>query len=153
MEATVGPFLFSAKMAIRTKRKKYDPETKPAAMAALLAGQSVSSVAKEYKIPPGTAMFWNSEARAQIGSAGNPIAIQKRELLGTLIIEGLEANLKAGKVLAKHFENPVWLNQQSAEGLAVLYGVLSDKAVRLLEALSPGDEAPGADTGQAPQVP
>jgi transposase-like protein len=39
-------------------RNSYTDETKAAVMAALLEGQSVPSVAKEYDIPKGTVSNW-----------------------------------------------------------------------------------------------
>lgn len=41
-------------------KKQYSPEVKAAVIAALLSGQSVSSVAEEYNIPKGTVKGWKS---------------------------------------------------------------------------------------------
>lgn len=119
-------------------RRNYDPEVKAAAMASLLAGQSVNSVAREYKIPPGTISNWKN--RGVVPSNG----IQKRkEEIGELLTGYLEENLKTLKAQAIIFRNEDWLMQQPAQEAAVLHGVLTDKAVRLLEAMSnvPDDNA------------
>jgi transposase-like protein len=39
---------------------RYDESTKAAVMGALLAGQSISSVAREYQIPKGTVSEWKA---------------------------------------------------------------------------------------------
>jgi hypothetical protein len=54
----------------------------------------------------------------------------------------LETSLTCANTLAKKAaSNQKWFAQQSAEGIAVLYGVLSDKAIRILEAIEPAEEA------------
>lgn len=112
---------------------KYSEETKAAVMAALLAGQSVSSVAKDYNLPKGTVSNW----KRGIGTGeGIRKRTQKSERIGELLIDYLEANLKALKAQTAVFADTTWLQKQTAENAAVLHGVLTDKAVRLLEALS-----------------
>ena len=43
------------------RRTTYDDTIKAAVMAALLAGQSINSVAKEYQIPKGTVSGWRRQ--------------------------------------------------------------------------------------------
>lgn len=125
-----GGWAFGAAMSNKT----YDDNTKAAVMAALLAGQSVSSVAKEYKIPKGTVSGWKAKASG-VGSA----TTQKKEEIGDLIIHYLEASLKTLKVQAEQFSSIDWLNKQNAADVAVLHGVLTDKAIRLIEAFGDSD--------------
>lgn len=115
----------------------YSPEVKAAVMAALLAGQSVGSCAKEYKIPRGTVASWSSKLDKK-----HSISNTKKEEVGELLIQYLRANLTALKAQAEQFADKDWLRQQSAENAAVLHGVLTDKAIRLLEAFND----PGQDT-------
>lgn len=117
--------------------KEYSPEVKAAVMAALMTGQSVSSIAKEYSIPKGTVSGWKEVTETLGGSEG--VATQKRELIGDLLFDYLVANLKSLKIQAEHFGDKKWLERQSADALAVLHGVTVDKAVRLLEALTSSD--------------
>jgi transposase-like protein len=114
-------------------RSTYSEETKAAAMAALLAGQSVSSVAREYSIPKGTVSGWK-DAAGKVADG----ATQKGDV-GDLLMEYLRTNLRALTVQANTFSDPEWLKKQDASQLAVLHGVMTDKAVRLLEAMSAGD--------------
>lgn len=114
----------------------YTDETKAAVLAALMAGQSISEVAREYNIPKGTVSAWKKRTTV----AEN--ATQKKEI-GDLLVEYLRTNLNTLRTQAEVFADKTWLKKQAAGELAVLHGVLTDKAVRLLEALSKGHE-PGS---------
>lgn len=118
--------------------KRYSEETRAAAMAALLEGQSVSSVAREYRVPKGTVSHWKRKAQEQ--AEVRPDRTQK-EVIGRLLIEYLQASLRALAAQARVFSDPAWLQKQEASQLAVLHGVQTDKAVRLLEALAGSDGA------------
>lgn len=115
-------------------RKKYSEETKAQVMAALLTGQSINSVAKEYSIPKSTVANWSSQSR-QNGTVPNT----KREIIGDLLVGYLEASLKTLTAQVEVFGDEGWIRRQSASEVAVLHGVVTDKAIRLLEALA-GDE-------------
>ena len=111
---------------------KYSDETKAAALAALLAGQSVSAVAREYKLPKGTVSNWKNHP-SQDGV--RPDRTQKREAIGALLLEYLHTNLETLKQQSVFFRDTAWLAKQSAADAAVLHGVMTDKSIRLLEAL------------------
>jgi len=120
-------------------RREYDDETKAAVMAALLTGQSINAVAREYKIPKGTVSSWRERNLQSV--AAN--ATQKGTPIDDLLSGYLKENLRTLRAQAEFFREETWLKQQEASQLAVLHGVLSDKAIRLLEAF--GDEPePGA---------
>jgi len=112
-------------------RKHYEGETKAAVMAALLAGQSISSVAKEYNIPKGTVSGWKKRA-----SGVASLATQKKQDVGNLILSLLLAELTTLKQMTDAFADEKWIYKQNAADVAVLYGVMQDKAFRKLEALS-----------------
>lgn len=116
------------------RRREYTDETKAAVMAALLSGQSVTHVAREYKVPVGTVRSWRSRM-----ANPEPVASEKREAIGDLLVEYVEANLRTLKEQSEVFRNRLWLEKQDASQLAVLHGVIADKTVRLLEALGGGD--------------
>ena len=99
-------------------------------MAALLAGQSVSAVASEYKVPRGTIARWRAAAADIIETE----RAQKSTSIDELLRGYLEANLTALREQTKVFSDERWLKKQDASEVAVLHGVLADKAVRLLEA-------------------
>jgi transposase-like protein len=117
-------------------KTEYTDAVRAAAMTALLEGQSVSAVAKQYKIPKGTISDWKKKAisYAADGVASEPT--QKRGEIGDLLLDYLRTMLCTLKVQAEHFGDKDWLREQGANELAVLHGVSTDKAIRLLEALS-----------------
>ena len=111
--------------------RSYSDETKAAVMAALLAGQSINSAAREYNIPKGTVSRWKAEAR-EVGGVRSE-RTQKDEV-GPLLVDYLKANLRTLKAQVEVFGDPDWLREKDAQEAAVLHGILTDKAVRLLEA-------------------
>lgn len=116
-----------------TERREYDEATKAAVMAALLAGQGVTEIAEKYKINPATIRSWKS--RQQNGETVATVATEKRQRIGDLILEGLEAQLMATKAMADVFADKDWIRKQEASQVAILFGVISDKTYRILEAL------------------
>jgi transposase-like protein len=119
-------------------RANYDDNVKAAAMAALLTGQGVDKVAEEYQIPPSTLRGWKSKAKAQ-----GHVPPQKKEAVGDLLVSYLETNLRTLKAQSEFFSDREWLKEQNAQELAVLHGVITDKTVRLLEALGPSPNGAG----------
>src|SRR5690606_28397597 len=100
-------------------------------MAALLAGQSVSEVARTYRVSRSTIATW----RAAAGIGSTPIDQEKRADLGDLIADYLREILITLRLQAQQFRDTEWLKKQPASEAAVLHGVLTDKAIRILEAL------------------
>lgn len=114
--------------------QQYSDEVKGQVMAALLTGQSVSSVAKQYNIPKGTVSTWKQRAH-EVASAPT----QKKDLIGDLLLDYLIASLRTLAKQQEVFSESGWLKKQPAAELAVLHGVIADKTVRLLEALTAGE--------------
>lgn len=111
-------------------------------MAALLAGQSVPEIAKEYNIPPATVRSWKS--RQTNGDSVANVATQKKEEIGDLLVEYIRLSLRSLQIQVQHFGDKDWLATQDASALAVLHGVQTDKAIRLLEAIAQAsDDASG----------
>lgn len=117
------------------QRQQYDEATKAAVMAALLAGQSINSAAKEYNIPVGTIKYWRAKTETF-----NTVDLQKREEIGKRLHSYLLAALDALKSQTMVFSDETWLRKQPANELAVLHGVIADKGIRLLEAIATGAE-------------
>lgn len=120
-----------------TPRQSYSEETKAAVMTALLTGQSISQVAAAYRIPEGTVKRWSAAARDQL----EPVRSAKKERIGTLLLAYLETALETLEKQVKIFADEEWLKKQPASELAVLHGVVADKSIRLLEALSTSAES------------
>lgn len=117
-------------------RRNYDDDTKAAVMAELAAGQGVGAVAKKYEIPAGTVKSWKKRLKGE-----QPVASEKKEAIGDLLVKYLETNLQTLRVQSEAFRDREWLARQSASEVAILHGVLTDKTVRLLEALGGPDDA------------
>lgn len=119
-----------------TERREYDAQTKAAVMAALLSGQSVSKVADEYKIPLGTVKRWSAGAKELL----QPVRDEKKERIGALIIDNIEAALETTQAILNVVKTKEWIEKQTATEIGVLYGIISDKTYRILEALPDGTE-------------
>ncbi len=115
-------------------RRTYAPEVKAQAAAALMTGQSVSKVAEEYDIPVGTVKGW----RAALAKQEQPVPTQNQTEIGHLLLAYVRRNLEALEKQSEFFGDREWLKDQDASSLAVLHGVLTDKTVRILEAMSGG---------------
>jgi transposase-like protein len=119
------------------KRHRHPPEVRAAVMAAVLEGQGVNETAKEYNIPPSTVSRWKALARAEAGRSDD---------VGALLLAYLRENLATLTAQARVFGDGEWIREQGAADVAVLHGVLTDKAVRLLEALEDSGVQPAGST-------
>jgi len=115
-------------------RRSYSTETKAAVIAALLEGQSISKVAKDYDIPPGTVNSWHTRHNKEDNLTNASNASQKKEI-ATLVMDLLEAQLEAGRRIVEAIDTE-YIKEQDASAIAVLFGVINDKSFRMLEALS-----------------
>lgn len=119
---------------------RHSDDTKAACMAALLSGQSVDQVAKEYNIPKQTISRWKN------GDTLNGTDGTKKKEIGELIEGYLRENLTTLRAQAEFFRDEKWLSRQSADSAAVLHGVMTDKAIRILEALAKANPTAESDT-------
>lgn len=119
------------------ERREYDEQTKAAVMAALLTGQSVYAAAKDFKIPVGTVKRWSADAKEKL----QPVRNQKKERIGDLIIDNVEAALETTREILNVIKDPKWLRRQEASQIGVLYGIIQDKTYRILEALPDSGDA------------
>jgi transposase-like protein len=116
--------------------REYSPEVKAEVMAALLSGQSVSSLEKEFGIPRGTISAWKSRKVEPIVEGAATGATQKRQdQINGLVLDLLVAQLKSQIALAEHAGDKRWLFMQDASAVAMLQGVGNDKVFRLLQEL------------------
>lgn len=142
----------SPKPAPSAGRREYSADEKAHVMAALLAGQGVGDVARTYKIPEGTVKAWKTQAKQQLASNG-PIA-SRRDQIGELLVTYLAETLETLAFQQINvFRNRAWLAKQDAQQMAVLHGVLADKAVRLLEALGGAGPLPEPPDPSGPPDP
>lgn len=122
-------------MAVKTTDEK-----RAAIIAALLTGQGVMEVAKQYKVSHQTV----GRIKASISQGAlDEVGRKKREIFGDLIAHYLEESLTTLSIQQQHFRDKKWLISQSAAELGTLHGITADKTIRILEALeaaNPEDE-------------
>jgi transposase-like protein len=115
--------------------KTHSDETRAAVMAALLTGQGVSEIAAEYKLPESSVRNWkrqlSSEQLAEVSA-------KKGERLETLLFDYLTTVLSTLQKQAEIVGTEAYIRKQPADSLAVLHGVMADKAIRILEAAERG---------------
>lgn len=122
-------------------KAQHSPETKAAVMAALLAGQSISEASKQFGLPRGTIATWSRELDRPVIQDDT-----QKTILGTLIVDYVQECLKTLRAQVKAVADETWIKQQPASEIAVLHGVIADKTIRLLEALTPTTSSNGGDT-------
>jgi transposase-like protein len=126
----------------------HDDQKRAAVVAALLEGQSVSQIARDYSISKSSVIAWREAA----GLHSTPVEPQKRDEIGALVAGVLRSNLAAVQLLAEHASDPEWFRKHNAADIAVLSGVLTDKAIRILEALESADPPATLDAGVLPDT-
>lgn len=111
--------------------KAHSEETRAQVIAALLAGQGVREISRQYNVPRSSVsrikQALSSDEQGQIGT-------QKRERIAELVETHLVESLKAAASLAQKVTNNDWFIKQNAADIGVLYGILTDKSIRILEA-------------------
>lgn len=116
--------------------REYSPEVKAEVMAALLSGQSASSIAKEFGIPRGTVAAWQArKAQPIFDSVATDAAQKRQDQINGLVLDLVVAQLRSQIALAEHAGDKKWLFLQDASAVAMLQGVGNDKIFRLLQEL------------------
>lgn len=112
--------------------KAHSDEVRAEAIAALLAGQGVTEVARKYKLPKATVSRLKNKIAPELLEQ---VETEKTNSIATLIENHLSESLQAAAGLARKVRtNDEWLFRQNAADIGVLYGILTDKAIRILEA-------------------
>src|ERR1043165_4338797 len=109
--------------------RKHSDEVRAQVMASLLAGQGVTEVASQYNLDASVVSRWKS---AIPSDQLQVVATKKGERIDHLLFEYLTetlVTLKEQTILARERD---YVTKQPAGELAVLHGVMADKAVRLL---------------------
>lgn len=122
--------------------RDYSPEVKAAVMAALMDGQSIRQIEREYGVPKSTVAAWGKETEGIIVSVRDTLDTKKRQIT-ELLVELFIAKLESQISLAKHAGDRNWLQKQDASAVAMLLGVSDDKLVRLLEKFESAKPEPG----------
>ena len=114
----------------------YSQERVAEALAALdLNGGNVKRTALQLEIPRTTLIMWRDTVGKVPDTSKREARVEAHEnqwtRIGNLYCEYLEANLRAGVAQALIASEPDYLRKQPAGELAILHGVMQDKA-RLL---------------------
>jgi len=94
------------------------------------SGEVTLHAAQELGIPPATAYRWVGEARVS-GLLGAERKKERLELVGAI----LDAQLSSILTMSHILNDPAYLVQQNARDLGIAYGILCDKAARLVDGL------------------
>lgn len=111
--------------------KAHSDETKAAVMASLMAGGSITEVAKEHNLDVSLVSRWRKQLP---DDQLQEVATKKERDFGSLLADYLEETLVTLSAQQRHFRDKTWLSNQSAAELGVLHGIAADKAIRLFEA-------------------
>lgn len=124
-------------MARKPGQPAYDQTQRAAVLASLLAGSSVAEVSRQTGIPDSTVERWRDQAGIGPKQPKIPqlLGAETKYDLGELVGGYLSDILITLRAQSVHARDEEWLARQNAHDLAILHGVLSDKAVRLLGAL------------------
>ncbi len=106
--------------------KAHSDEVKAQVMAALLAGQGVADAARQYHLPEGTVAEWKRQVHG--------VQSLKKDELSDLVSGCLREFITSVQVYARETRDPEYIKKQPASEIAVLLGVVADKAFRILEA-------------------
>lgn len=117
--------------------KAHSDAVRAAVMAALLAGQSISEVAADYKVDRSLVSRWKRQIPKERLHA---VATKKTYDFGELLGDYLAALLRSLTVQAEVAGDPTYIKAQPASELATLHGVMADKGIRLLEAAHASQE-------------
>lgn len=114
------------------KRPHRGDAQKAAVIALLLEGCTPTEIQKRLKVPESTARNYRRELTADQLTKLNE---KRAGRLDDMIFEHLDANFTAMRAIAQHVQSPRYIQRQDADALAVLFGVINDKSVRILDAL------------------
>ena len=115
-------------MSDKRQYRRYTEEERAAALSDVVLLGTGATAAK-YSIPLGTLKTWQQEYNI----VHNPSI--KKASIEALAMTYLEASLQALTAQAYVISQPEYIERQPAGELAILHGVVADKAVRLLDAL------------------
>jgi len=127
--------------------EKHDDATRAAVIGALILGQNVTEIAAEYKLPESTIHNWK---RTLDPNKLAEVKVKQGEVLDDLIYQSLTAGLLAMSKIAHAVSDPEYIRKNRADSIAVLYGVMADKQIRLLEASCIGASAADSTEADSP---
>lgn len=108
-----------------------DPEVVAQIQTRILQGIKPAEIVKELNVSHSTV----SRAKAKISSELlEKLSREQAGIVVDLVMTQLETGLEASIAIAEQAKDAKWRGEQKANELATLYGVITDKSIRLLEA-------------------
>jgi transposase-like protein len=127
--------------------KVYPAEVRAQAVAAVVAGESATAVARRMGIPKATVQRW-----VVTDGPVNPDNARTREAMAALIYDTLSDLLSSVRTQLRAASDEEWLAKQSAGDVAALLGAELDRAIRLLAGFRPAEpEPPALGPGDSPE--
>lgn len=113
------------------KGRQHSEQVRAQVIAALLAGQGVTEVATQYNLAKSVV----SRLKASLSDGEmEQVGTQKRLSLATLIENLLRMSLETATRLAHNSQDEQWFYKQNAADVAILFGVITDKSIKIVEA-------------------
>ena len=128
--------------------KRLDPQQRAAVKAHLATGDTAAHTARATGTPLSTVYHVLAEVRREFAQTQTRADHEAAPWDYTnLVMDYVAALLMALTAQLQVLGDPDWVRHQPAGELAVLRGVLNDKAVRLLATLRHSDDGPAPDAG------
>lgn len=108
-------------------RRKHAAVLRAQGVAALLCGERPAVVARDLRVPEGTVRSWKHRAK------NRGIATLKKGDFGALLTQHLEALIRS--LLSQSSELSGRWSEMGAGDLALAFGLLFDRTIRMLELL------------------
>lgn len=109
-----------------------DTDLKAQCIAALLAGQGLTETASQYKVAKSTLKGWRDSLPPDKIAH---LRTKQGERLDDKIADFLEQIIDTTTAIAETVADPKYIRAHPPEGVAVLFGVMTDKGFRILEAV------------------
>lgn len=115
-----------------SRGKAHSDDTQAQVKALLLAGEGVMEVARQLNIDHSSV----SRIKSSLGPDElHELARKKGDTIENLVVDYLVTNLKTLRTQAEIAGERAYIEKQPAGELSLLHGVMSDKSIRLLEAI------------------
>jgi hypothetical protein len=124
-----------------TKRPRRGDNQKAAVVALLLEGMTPTQIERKLKVPKQTVANYK---RALTPEQIRQINTKRAGELDEMLWAHLRSNFAAMDAITTHVQSEKYINGQDADAVAVLYGVINDKSVRILDAI---ERARGGSSG------
>jgi transposase-like protein len=120
-----------------TRGVAHPPELRAQVVAAVLAGESISEVARRFGVDKSSVIRWSAAMQPV-----EPSVARTREALSELIWDAVVETLKSLIARAAVTGQADWIEKQSAADLAQLGGTEWDRIIRMVSGFRPVDDEP-----------